>query len=254
MSNRWDKTRKTRKPVQRDRTVTALTEDPTTHLLIPTPHEEPVVVALPLSQPFSLVPTGQGSLEPYAMASQNYPPSFGYPSFNTQPIQGQFDGQFTPSQAGNMFFPSGQQMPFGPDGGAGRQGEQNDLELLENLKQTIKAGQHEFYRAEPNPTALARIYMGPHQSNFRTTQTQPSQPSKQETLHSTGTSSVAISEHPPTDGEVSGGFVKNSEPTVVSARSNMPTTKVRPTPLDIESRLSLGRILLVVLLKNRQAS
>ncbi|KAF8444929.1 hypothetical protein L210DRAFT_3308451, partial [Boletus edulis BED1] len=40
----------------------------------------------------------------------------------------------------------------------------NDLEILENLKSIIKEGQHEFYRAAPQPAALATLYMGhiPH--------------------------------------------------------------------------------------------
>ncbi|KAJ3507669.1 hypothetical protein NMY22_g16857 [Coprinellus aureogranulatus] len=36
----------------------------------------------------------------------------------------------------------------------------NDLEILENLKQIIKNGQHEFYRAIPQPEALASLYLG----------------------------------------------------------------------------------------------
>lgn len=36
----------------------------------------------------------------------------------------------------------------------------NDLDILENLKELIKSGQHEFYRAEPQPTALASVYLG----------------------------------------------------------------------------------------------
>ncbi|KAG6375602.1 hypothetical protein JVT61DRAFT_3168 [Boletus reticuloceps] len=36
----------------------------------------------------------------------------------------------------------------------------NDLEILENLKTIIKEGQHEFYRAAPQPAALATLYMG----------------------------------------------------------------------------------------------
>ncbi|KAH0828091.1 hypothetical protein J3R83DRAFT_3750 [Lanmaoa asiatica] len=40
----------------------------------------------------------------------------------------------------------------------------NDLEILENLKTIIKDGQHEFYRAVPQPAALASLYVGhiPH--------------------------------------------------------------------------------------------
>lgn len=36
----------------------------------------------------------------------------------------------------------------------------DDLEKLENLKRIIKSGQHEFYRAIPQPDALAKLYMG----------------------------------------------------------------------------------------------
>ncbi|KAL4073755.1 hypothetical protein J3A83DRAFT_4187386 [Scleroderma citrinum] len=36
----------------------------------------------------------------------------------------------------------------------------NDLEILENLKTIIKEGQHEFYRAVPQPAALASLYLG----------------------------------------------------------------------------------------------
>lgn len=36
----------------------------------------------------------------------------------------------------------------------------DDLEKLENLKRIIKSGQHEFYRAIPQPEALAKLYMG----------------------------------------------------------------------------------------------
>lgn len=39
---------------------------------------------------------------------------------------------------------------------------QSDLEVLQNLKEMIKAGQHEFYRAVPQPQALAAIYLGPN--------------------------------------------------------------------------------------------
>lgn len=35
----------------------------------------------------------------------------------------------------------------------------NDLDILENLKEFIKSGQHEFYRSEPRPSALASLYL-----------------------------------------------------------------------------------------------
>ncbi|KAF8840893.1 hypothetical protein BDN67DRAFT_967967 [Paxillus ammoniavirescens] len=37
----------------------------------------------------------------------------------------------------------------------------DDLEILENLKTMIKSGQHDFYRAVPQPAALASLYQGP---------------------------------------------------------------------------------------------
>ncbi|KAF9497915.1 hypothetical protein BDN71DRAFT_510852 [Pleurotus eryngii] len=37
---------------------------------------------------------------------------------------------------------------------------ENDLEILEKLKDIIKNGQHEFYRAVPQPRALASLYLG----------------------------------------------------------------------------------------------
>lgn len=40
----------------------------------------------------------------------------------------------------------------------------NDLEILQNLKEQIKAGQHDFFRAVPQPQALAAIYLGPNHS------------------------------------------------------------------------------------------
>ncbi|KAG7442621.1 uncharacterized protein BT62DRAFT_935918 [Guyanagaster necrorhizus] len=62
------------------------------------------------------------------------------------------------------FQPFVQQQPFYQQQQQPRPGS-NDLEVLENLKQRIKAGQHEFYRAIPNPAALASIYKGPSSSS-----------------------------------------------------------------------------------------
>ncbi|KDQ27318.1 hypothetical protein PLEOSDRAFT_1083482 [Pleurotus ostreatus PC15] len=39
---------------------------------------------------------------------------------------------------------------------------EDDLEILEKLKDMIKNGQHEFYRAVPQPRALASLYLGPN--------------------------------------------------------------------------------------------
>ena len=37
---------------------------------------------------------------------------------------------------------------------------QKDIEILEKLKESIVSNQHEFFRAVPQPAALAKIYMG----------------------------------------------------------------------------------------------
>ena len=42
---------------------------------------------------------------------------------------------------------------------------QNDLEILERLKETIKNNHHELYRPIPQPAALASVYLGPKSSS-----------------------------------------------------------------------------------------
>jgi hypothetical protein len=43
---------------------------------------------------------------------------------------------------------------------------QRDLALLENLKETIRNGQHPYYRPVPQPERLSSLYLGPHRSTF----------------------------------------------------------------------------------------
>ena len=38
---------------------------------------------------------------------------------------------------------------------------QSDLEILEQLKKSIKDGQHDFYHTVPQPAVLAGMYLGP---------------------------------------------------------------------------------------------
>ena len=134
----------------RERTVTTLTEDPNTPYLVPTPSEEPAGAAL-MSSPFSVASSSAGNANngPYQMPG-NY--AFGYSNF-----QGPIHGNVHPQQhqPHQQPFYSQQQQPMLPPG-------QNDLEVLEKLKEMIKNGQHEFYRAVPQPTALASIYLGPN--------------------------------------------------------------------------------------------
>ncbi|KAF8218318.1 hypothetical protein K438DRAFT_1953129 [Mycena galopus ATCC 62051] len=122
-----------RNPFHRERTVTTLTEDPTTHLLVPTPTEEPARYSIPQQYPIQI--DQYYPQEPLDNLDHNHD-NTSYPMPQTQ------------AQAQTQFFP--------------QQQHHSDLEVLENLKAIIKAGQHEFYRAVPQPQALAQIYLGPN--------------------------------------------------------------------------------------------
>ncbi|KAJ6475762.1 hypothetical protein C8R47DRAFT_950974, partial [Mycena vitilis] len=113
MSARQNKRK--RNPFHRERTVTTLLEDPNTHLLVPTPTEEPPRFSFHHPHPLHQEP-----LDPHQhpMPAQTHPQTHLHPP-------------------------------------------QTDLEVLQNLKDMIKAGQHEFYRAVPQPQALAAVYLGP---------------------------------------------------------------------------------------------
>ncbi|KAJ7231274.1 hypothetical protein B0H12DRAFT_1263172 [Mycena haematopus] len=131
MSTRINKRKKN--PFHRERTVTTLTEDPTTHLLVPTPTEEPPRYSIPQSYPIQI--------------DHFYPQD---PFSSTSNLDHDHDSTYPmpQTQAQTQFYPP--QQPH------------SDLEVLENLKAIIKAGQHEFYRAVPQPQALAAIYLGPN--------------------------------------------------------------------------------------------
>lgn len=60
---------------------------------------------------------------------------------------------------------------------------EDDLEILEKLKEIIKNGQHEFYRAVPQPRALASLYLGPNAPAHGQGRPEPLQPT-QDGLHS----------------------------------------------------------------------
>ncbi|KAG2365389.1 hypothetical protein BDR07DRAFT_669418 [Suillus spraguei] len=147
MSARQNKKRKNRNNVNnRERTVTTFTEDPNTSFLVPQPSEEPA-----LSSPFSVASTSatnnpnnnNNSFQNFGM-SYNFHPH----GPNSQPQQ---QGQ---QQQQQQFFSPQVILPPG----------KSDLEVLENLKSIIKEGQHEFYRAIPQPAALASLYLGPTSS------------------------------------------------------------------------------------------
>lgn len=125
---------KRKNPFHRERTVTTLTEDPTTHLLVPTPTEEPAR--------YPVYPHQVHDIAQYTDQDQYYP---------QEPLD-QFNPENYPMPAQTQT----QTQFYAP------QQPQTDLEVLQNLKEMIKAGQHEFYRAVPQPQALAAIYLGPN--------------------------------------------------------------------------------------------
>ncbi|KAH7928944.1 hypothetical protein BV22DRAFT_987500, partial [Leucogyrophana mollusca] len=144
MSARQNKKRKGRSNVNnRERTVTTFTEDPNTSFLVPLPSEEPAGTNI-MSSPFSVASSSGGNNN--ISGAFQVSPSFG---MNYSFIPGSMQQQQQSQQ--QQFFP---QQPILPPG-------KNDLEVLEKLKTLIKEGQHEFYRAVPQPAALASLYLGP---------------------------------------------------------------------------------------------
>lgn len=149
MSTRQNKKRKGRSNVlNRERTVTTLTEGPESSFLIPTPTEEPGTNLM--SSPFSVASSSAGSAMPPAAAFQIDPSNFGPFPYNGPFMQPMPPPNFGPQQ----FYPPAQ----GPPG-------QNDLEVLQRLKDSILRNQHEFFRAVPRPAALANLYQGPRSSH-----------------------------------------------------------------------------------------
>jgi len=155
---------------QRERTVTTLTEDPNTHYLVPTPSEEPA------GPPHMPLPFNNPKMHNIQMGSSfqmgaNYP--YGaYTPFNPMHPNIQQQQQQQQQQQPPFFGPS-QQQPLSQQSQPPPQQQsqlqpvkstlppgKNDLDILQNLKKIIKDGQHPFFRAVPQPLALASIYMG----------------------------------------------------------------------------------------------
>jgi len=146
----------------RERTVTTLTQDPSTPYLVPTPSEEPA--GGHLAAHFS--PTAANKIinvsmgpQPYQMTqkfgSVVYGGGFVSPVSNLHPQQHQTFYQPTQSQVQ----PNLQQQQQGQESPPIQPGK-NDLEILQNLKQLIIENQHPFFRAVPQPVALAKLYRG----------------------------------------------------------------------------------------------
>lgn len=147
------KIRKGRHIANRERTVTTLTEDPNTPYLVPTPSEEPAGGVL-MSSPFSVASSSAGNQNNIQAQGFQMPTTFGF-GFNGFPSSMHGNGHH--QQQPQAYYPPPQQQPaiMLPAG-------KNDLEILEKLKEMIKNGQHEFYRAIPQPAALASLYLGPN--------------------------------------------------------------------------------------------
>ena len=144
-----NKKRKARNVINRERTVTTLTEGPESAFLIPTPTEEPPAVLM--SGPFPLPsPVSSNMQTAFQMGPGDY--GFGY---NPPYIGAMGPPNYPPQHPVPPQFFHGPQPPSEPLTGDG------DLEILEDLKQKIKNGQHEIFKAVPNPTFLANLYMGP---------------------------------------------------------------------------------------------
>ncbi|CAL1705983.1 unnamed protein product [Somion occarium] len=152
MSTRQNKKRKGRNNVlNRERTVTTLTEGPEGTFLIPTPTDEPAPSANIMSTPFSVASSAAataGGLPPNFAMTGGFGP---FSNYHQHYMPGPMAGPPFQQQQPPQFF---QQPPSGPPG-------QSDLELLERLKETIKNNQHEIFRPVPQPDALASVYLGP---------------------------------------------------------------------------------------------
>lgn len=156
MSSRQNKKRKGRNNgLNRERTVTTLTEGPESSFLVPTSTEEPASNIM--SSPTFSVASSAGGPQMSPANFQMTPgpfPAFSYNSY----LPSMSSTAFAPQHPSQQFFHSASQGPLQP---SSTQPGQNDLEVLEKLKETIKNGQHEYFRPVPQPAALASVYLGP---------------------------------------------------------------------------------------------
>jgi hypothetical protein len=149
MASRQNRKKKGRANQQnRERTVTTLTEDPNTQFLVPTPSEEPA--GANMSSPFSVSSSSGGGPNSNIPTNGNYQVSgnFGY---SGPPYSSNFVGSVQHSSNANQQQPLYQPQLALPSG-------RDDLEILENLKAQIKAGQHDRFQPNPQPLALLNVY------------------------------------------------------------------------------------------------
>jgi len=153
MSARINKKPRKRIPnPHRERTVTDLTPlGETFFSSTPTVNTSDVELATQNDEQHLLPAFVAASSSTANMNNQSIPPSFGF-GFNN--FAG---GAMHPNVQQQAIYHSQQQQNMQTILPPGK----NDLEVLENLKETIKRGQHEFYTAIPQPQALQSIYLGP---------------------------------------------------------------------------------------------
>ncbi|TFK82529.1 hypothetical protein K466DRAFT_666461 [Polyporus arcularius HHB13444] len=165
MATRQNKKRKGRNPLPRERTVTTLT-DGTDGPFISSPVDDYPSASL-MSSPFAVSTPITTAAQPPGISPAPFPiPPFSAPfsySFSHIPsvmpsIGGPFQQQHPQPQ---FFLPATQQQsPVSNQSQQQLPPGENDLEILERLKETIKSNHHEFFRPVPQPAALASIYLG----------------------------------------------------------------------------------------------
>jgi hypothetical protein len=134
MSTRLNKRKKGRgNHLNRERTVTTLTEG----------SEGSFVTAEDTHNSTTSSPFSAATISPNFSMSSSFPAlSYGYASGAAAPPTSGQPAQFYSAP------------PAAPG--------QNDLEILEKLKEMIKNNQHSVFKPIPNPAALANVYLGPH--------------------------------------------------------------------------------------------
>ncbi|KAI0699887.1 hypothetical protein C8T65DRAFT_658882 [Cerioporus squamosus] len=162
MATRQNKKRKGRNNAPpRERTVTTLT-DGADGPFMSSPVDEHTSASL-MSPPFAVSTPIPPVAQPPGISPAPFPiPPFSAPfsySFSHMPPVAPFQPpQFFPQAIHPQSPVLNHSQPSLPPG-------QNDLEILERLKETIKSNHHEFFRPVPQPAALASIYLGPKSSS-----------------------------------------------------------------------------------------
>lgn len=145
MASRLNRKKKGRANQQnRERTVTTLTEDPSTQFLVPTPSEEPA--GANMSSPFSISSSSGGG-------TNNNAPNVPNGTYQTP---GNFGYQGPYPNGNDNYMEAGQQQPYIPQ--VTMPLGKDDYERLENLKAMIKSGQHDRYQPIPKPIPLLDVY------------------------------------------------------------------------------------------------